>query len=156
MSGLTQHSSSFTSYVSQSQFKVSSDTLFVIVTIATPNCCWKPDLRLPIWGPHPRYLSNCQVIASLQNPTTPAFQPLGITCFPLRVCVPCDTAAEMSFPDSGVHLLTLSTLCLSQGISFSEFTSAFIGVCVCVHIHMKNTFLQLACHSTKLTCFQYD
>lgn len=105
LSGLTQHSSSFTSSFSQSRFKVSSDTLFVVVTIATPNPCWKPDLHLPIQGLHLRCLSNCQVKASLQTPTIPAFQPLGISYFPLRVCVPCDTAAELSSPDSGVHLL---------------------------------------------------
>ena len=161
LSELTQHSSSFTSSVSQSRFKVSSDTLFVVVTIATPKPCWKPDLNLPIQGLYLRCLSNCQVKASLQNPTTPAFQPLGISCFPLRVCVPCDAAAELSSPDSDVHLLdfvyTLSfTRNLFLWVHISIYRCVYVCMCVCIHLHMKNTFMQLAFHSTKLTCFWYD
>ena len=159
MSGLTQHSSSFTSSVSQYQFKVSSDTLFVVLTIATPNPCMETRLM----SPHPRTTPEMLI----QLPNQSLSPKSNHTCF--------STPGNLLLPSEGLRSLWhcsrnelprqwctspdfVYTVSFTRNLFLWVHISIYRCLCVyvCTDIHMKNTFLQLFCHSTKLTCFWYD
>lgn len=128
----------------------SSEPLCVTVTIATPNPCKNPALRLPSSGQCQKM--GIQLPNQTLTPTAPCFSlwHLLLPSGGLHFIETLQQNRDHSGSPNGIHItLTLTMLCLLQGIPFFAFTSVCTSMYVCV-CKAHKALQQLAFPSTGL------